>query len=311
VDRRLGGLALLALACLTLIVLPNIHGRPVSGSAIPTYVPPPPQVGQCVTSLKQVQFGTEQPDDTPIAYPTISYGSCDSAVMGEVMSVDPTGLSAAGLTIGTYQTASSSCELDEVNYVGSIGPFDLTNPNVPSIAWQAAVTIQSVSIGPSPLQRGAGQSWTACVGTTSDDAAYRGRIVNALTRGSLPAAFATCWGSLPASTQLQTDTPVESCAAPHAVEILGTTQITDPATTAAEVQRTCEGFAKRALRTTDPTRGGAVRIEAFSMDGASVMPLTSVQLTSGFLGCLAKVDPPHQLLGTLIGLGDHAAPITG
>ena len=310
-DRRLAGLALLAVACLTLVVFPNFRGRPIGGFAVAVDVPPPPQTGQCLTTLSTVPQDDGSQSDPRVVYPTATFGACVSGVLGEVMSVDPRGFPAVPPTISTYTAASAQCEFSEVNYVGSIGPFDLTNPNVPSLAWQASVTIQSVSIGPSSLQRRAGQMWTACIGTTADSARYSGRIADALTKGSLPPTYATCWGSKPASTALRTDSALASCAAPHSVEILGTTQVIDASTTVAQVQRSCVGFAARAMRTADPTRGGELTIQAYSMDGASVMPLSSAELTAGFLGCLATVDPPHQLVGTLIGLGDHAVPITG
>ena len=299
------------MACLSVLVIPNLSGRPVAGSATAIYVPAPPQAGQCVTQLSAVPQDDGGQNDPSVEYPIASYGPCGASVVGEVMSVEPKTLATPPVALSAYTRAGAECELAMVNYVGSIGPFDLTNPNTPSIAWQTTVTIQSVSVGPTDLQQRAGQTWTACIGTTSDDARYKGRIADALTRGTLPPTYALCWGSVPASTQQQNDTSVRPCAEPHTAEILGTTQITDPKTTAADVQRTCRGFAARAMRTADPTRGGALTIVAYSMDGTSVLPLTAVELTSGFLGCLAVVAAPHQLVGTVIGLGDRPAPVTG
>ncbi|SDP39347.1 hypothetical protein SAMN04515671_4025 [Nakamurella panacisegetis] len=308
-DRRLGGLVLLILACLSLLVVPNLRGRPLAGSATAVYLPPAPRVGQCVTALSPVPQGDSREIDPMVEYPDATYGPCRGYVVGEVMSVQAASLPAPRVPLSRYEEASSECELAEVNYVGSIGPFDLTDPNVPSIAWQAAVTIASIPVGPNRLQQGIGQTWTACVGATSDNTRYTGRIADALTRGVLPPTFATCWGAVPAATRLRSDSSVRPCAAPHTAEILATTQITDPLATDEDVQRTCRKFAARAMRTADPTGGGAITIAAYSMDGTSVMPLAEVELTAGYLGCLATVTPPRQLIGTLIGLGDHAVPI--
>jgi hypothetical protein len=313
VDRRWAGLVLLIVVALAAVTLPHLGGRRVGGSAVVTVVPGAPQVGSCVTALSpapSIQLD-DAPDQTSITYPYAVYGSCDGVVAGEVMSLSNANRSPVGTTVGSYLRAGAACQLDEVNYVGSIGPFDPVTIAKPGIAWQAAAFVDSVLVGPDSLQRAAGQTWTACIGATPDRVPYRGRIANALTTGVLPPTFAICWKALPVSTDPQVDDQLTSCTTPHPVEVLATTQIIDDTTTTAQVDASCLGFASRAMRTADPTRGGVVRISAYSVGADSVRPLTTPALMVGYIECIASVAAPQALVGTLIGLGDRPAPITG
>lgn len=312
VERRWAGLVVLIVVALAAVTLPNLGGRRIAGSAVPAVIPGPPSAGDCVKALSPLPpADRDVPDGSPIIYPSAVYGDCTGTVLGEVMSVDVSIHPLVDATSGGYNRADAACSLDQVNYVGSIGPFDPATIKTPGIAWQAAAFVDSEAVGPDPVQRAAGRWWTACVGMTPGRNGYRGRIVNALSTGVLPPDFALCWKSLAISTDQQVDDQVTPCATPHPIEVLATTQIIDPTATPTQVNRSCIGFASRAMRTADPTRGGTVVIAAYSMDGASVLPLTSRALLAGYVGCIAAVTPPHRLVGTLVGLGDRPAPTTG
>jgi len=312
VDRRLVGALLLAAVVLAALVIPAAVGRRLSGYPVAVVIPGPPTAGSCIRSispLPPVSYNTDV--DAHVSYPTVQTGSCDGPIVGEVMSVDSAPHRLREATVASYESDSSTCELSEVNYVGSIGPFDPSTITVPGIAWQARVTVRSLAIGPNDVQRAAGQSWTACVGTTFDGTTYRGRISGALTDGSLPSAFATCWRSLMSATEQQLSDQQVPCSRPHPVEVLAVTQITDATATIGQVASSCRGMAARALRTTDPTRGGQVDIEAYSMDGSSVLPLTSAAMFQGYLGCIAMIKAPKLLDDTLIGIGSRPLPLAG
>jgi hypothetical protein len=233
-----------------------------------------------------------------------------------VLDVDLTDHDLPATTIDDYQQASSLCELAEVRYVGSIGPFDPTTIATPGIGWKSKVTVESVSIAPTPLQRAAGQRWTACVGASpigldGTRRTYTGTLARALTDGRLPPNFGTCWRALVSSTEQQVTEAQVDCAQPHSVEILGDTQITDPTTTPAQIAASCRGMAARSMRTPDPTVGGRLQISAYSMDGSSVMPVDQRNMLAGFTGCVASVLAPLRLQGTVIGLGSRPLPLVG
>ncbi len=304
------GVLLLAMVALAALVGPGAVGHELIGSPVAAVIPPPPTVGGCVTAMAPMPQTDQSTDvDSRVQYPSAVYGGCAGPIVGEVMSVDLTPHALDRTTVASYQMAGSLCELSEVNYVGSIGPFDPATITTPGIAWQADVTVQSVAVGPTSLQRAGGQSWTACIGATPDRTPYRGRISGALAGGVLPPAFATCWKSLTSATDQQVGEQQVPCSAPHPIEVLALTQITDTTTTPAQVTKSCLGMASRALRTPDPTRGGMLKIAAYPIDGSSVLPLTAAAMFQNYLGCIASVTPPNRLNDTLIGIGDRPLPI--
>ncbi len=305
-------MALLLAVALGAVVLGGLVGHRLSGSPVPVNVPGPPAAGACLVSLSEVPSVVESSrDDDAARYPWGVYGSCDGDVTGEITSVDRNRHPLQATTVASYLQASSECELSEVTYVGSIGPYDPTTLTTPGIAWFADVTVRSIAIGPNRLQSAAGQSWTACAAIAGDAGSYRGRLARALADGVLPPEFATCWRALVSSTEQQVDEQRVSCRQPHPVEILATAQITDPRTSPAVIAQSCVRMASRALRTSDPTVGGRLRITAYSMDGSSVMPVNEVNMLAGFVGCVASVPAPLRLEGTVIGLGDRPLPLAG
>jgi hypothetical protein len=61
------------------------------------------------------------------------------------------------------------------------------------------------------------------------------------------------------------------------------------------------------MRTADPTVGGRLRITAYSMD----RPSSQTTYPLGFIQCVASVQPPLRLRGTVIGLGSKPLPLVG
>ncbi|MET3808192.1 hypothetical protein ABIB25_005221 [Nakamurella sp. UYEF19] len=308
-DRRRIGMLVLVVLALAAVVVPGIAGRAVPGRPVAAVVPPPPQTGDCLVGLTGLSHATYVDDtDTRIKYPWATYGACSGPIVGEVTSVDPTAHPLATATIGTYQSASSLCELAEVNYVGSVGPFDPATITTPGIGWQTVINIASLSIGPTPLQRAAGQSWTACIGATGDNTTYRGRIGGALDRGVLPPIFASCWAAFRAPERPQ------SCVIPHPLEIIATTEVFGVQQSVAQINKSCLGMAGRAMRTADPGKGGRLKIGVYVLEEPlydRLTPLTTAALRQGNyqLSCVASVAEPDQLVGTIIGLGDKPLPL--
>ena len=309
-DRRLVGVLVLTAVALAALVVPGAVGRHVNGAPVAAVIAGPPSVGDCVRAISPLPPTDQNTDvDAQVTYPSMEYGGCSGQAIGEVMSVDLSPHELRRATVASYELDSATCELSEVNYVGSIGPFDPATITTPGIAWQADVTVQSVSVGPSAMQIQAGRSWTACIGVTPDRRPYRGRLSGALTTGVLPPEFATCWRSLLSATEQQMAEQQVLCSAPHPVEVLAVTQITEATTTIAQVTKSCLGMASRTLRTADPTLGGRVEIAAYSLDGSSVAPLTAAALFQGYLGCIASMKPPKKLNDTLIGISSRPLPI--
>lgn len=311
-DRRLLGVVMLIVVALVAVALPNRAGHRIFGTPQVAHVPGAPAEGSCVVAVDPLPSLDEQSGgESPISYPSARYGACNGNIVGEVMSVDLTAHPLEKATINSYASARWDCDLAEVNYVGSIGPYDparLSTPNI--VGWDTNVVVQTTSVGPSAYQRAAGQSWTACIGGTGGTKAYRGRLQNALRTGTLPAIFGNCLTAPVHSTNDVAGTAQLSCEAPHSAEVLGTTQIY-AAKTPAEIQESCAKLALRALRSADATRGGRLMVTAYSSNGVSGSRAGSVGAAGSFLACVASVQPPARLSGTLIGLGNGRLPLTG
>jgi len=298
------GLLVMVLLAVTVVAVPNFYGRRIAGAPLATHVPPPPVAGDCLTSISSLPRTDENaPPNLPVGYPSARFVSCAGIVVGQVMSVDLSAHKLSTATSSSYHLASSTCELDQVNYVGSIGPFDPATITTPGIAWQAAASVRSLSIGPDAYQQAAGQSWTACVGTTASLGLYRGNIKDALTSGSLPPIFASCLRSIPVPGDNEVNAEVQ-CTLPHLAEVLASTQIIGASASAAQLQKSCVGMAARALRTPDPTLSGKIVIGVYSVPEPLSDALPTNGESSAYLECIATAPPPHHLLGTLIGLGN-------
>ena len=313
-NRQMLGLLVLS-AGIAILIASGANGSPIPGSPIAVQVARAPTAGTCVSSItpsRATALAPPSPDDQdvgdngPVTYPAAKVSSCGGAVVGEVMSVDQSRHDFARETVGSYQAANSSCEIEQVLYVGSIAPFDT---NEPGVIWLADVSMDSFVIGPDSEQRAVGQTWTACVVTTGDGALYRGRLKGALSAGTLPAQFATCWRSWKQTDASRADDRPVSCALAHSIELLALTQITDARVTPAQVQTSCLKMASRAMRVNDPTYAGRIDVRAYVQDGTSMRPETAH--SGDGIACVASLSKPKQLVGTLIGLGDKPLPTVG
>jgi hypothetical protein len=163
-------------------------------------------------------------------------------------------------------------------------------------------------IGPDPVQRANGQHWTACVVGSSDGSAYQGSLRNALTTGTLPAGFGSCWSSTVLSARGPTTDPGVPCDRPHPIELLGTTDLVDRVQTDV-VQDACDVFAGRVLRTADPTHDGQILLQVLGLDGRPVILAPSAEYLQGrFVACIATAQSGSNFTGSLIGLGDKPLP---
>ena len=167
------------------------------------------------------------------------------------------------------------------------------------------MAFQTTLVGPNSLQRDAGKHWSACIVGSDNAQPYLGRLHNALTTGVLPPQFGSCWPSVDLSGPEQS-----ACDAPHAVELLGSTSLGGKPVSATEIRRTCTIYASRALRNTDPTRHGAIRLETLDFDHTpAIVRPPNGPLHDTYVACIATAPNGRQFDGTLIGLGKRPLPL--
>ncbi len=307
-NQRWLGAAVVAVVLLAAIVAPNWSTHRVAGSPVAKVLAGPPASGDCVTSMNDPwrQFTEPAPDGAELMdYPSAIVGPCSGTVVGEVVSVNSVADPPIRIAANDYLSDYSTCALDAIGYTGSIPPVVQRSDGQQGILWLPRLNFRYTTVGPNRAQRAAGQQWTACVIGPDDGLPYAGRLQNVLTAGVLPAAFGTCLSS----TDLTQSTAI-SCARPHPVEILGSTVLGPLPVPGSELQRACVVFAGRAMRTADPTRSGAIRVQAVALDrlDAVILP-TDSPLRDMYVACIASAQDGVLFDNSLVGVADGPLPV--
>lgn len=303
VKSRSAGLAVMLATFLAVAILANVEGRRgVTGSAVPG----PPIIGACLLDQTDETggWGFGKPP-----YPALHVAPCSGPRWGEVVSVLPNALTSSTSVLTTDASGTQVTDnpvqhrCDDSKFV-YLGVGAVSRPQFGS--WFLR-TGDIAAVGPSAVQRAAGQSWVACIVTPRNGHSatrYTGSVRNILVNGALPVAFATCSqlalgpaGILPAR-----------CDQAHRVEIFGyaTTSLRD---TQAQLNASCLELVRSLMRNSDPTKKGLLRIRAFTTHidlstGATTEGLGS----NGDATCIVGSFDQHQLIGTLFGLGRNPIP---
>lgn len=276
----------------------GITGSPQAGP-----VPQPPTVGECLLE-RTGEFGGWG-FGGPL-YPALRLAPCTGDRWGEVVSVLPDALTSptsaittdGGGALVTEMPNQSLCDRERSTYLGADaalqGRWDLL------VGGMAAV-------GPSSLQRTAGQAWVACVIKPGDGHAatpmrYRGSVRNVLDNGVLPVAFATC----SATADVARIVP-ESCDRPHRVEVFGVVA-TVSGDTQVGLDASCLKLVRWLMRNSDPTKDGLLAVRAFTThidrSGAAVEGLGP----NSDATCIVEPTAHGNVLGSLFGLGLNPIP---
>ena len=305
-DRRLAGIVVLVVAITAVAVLPAIDGRRVAGAAVAMAFPPPPKVGDCVLPpFPSEAQSADWPPEIPVT--AIRFGSCEGAIVGEVVGLRDTDSSEAGNADRFRPRAP--CFRETAAFAGlERSGRSTTVPGAPSdgpVAWLPTVGFIGYLVVPSTQERNAGRSWAACLAVpTPDQPAYQGSLRDAFTIGMFPDQFGLCW----AEADLDVIPELVGCAEPHPAELLATGWIRNRSVVSrAEIDASCLDIAGRIMRADDPTRGGALIIvtDPVRRDGAS-SPDSPMSV-----GCFVTTAGTAPLAGTVIGLGDRPVPLGG
>jgi len=300
----------IVVACVLLaaVVAPNVAARRVAGSPVAAPIDEPPAPGTCVTAMADPWAADPAPGfavGKVIDFPTARFGPCAGTVIGEVAVVDSDTFPAKRIVDSDYQGAVQQCALDSIGYLGSIAPVVERAAGQQGIVWTPDLTFRYTPVGPTALQRAAGQRWSACVVGSAGVTPYLGRLHKVLDTGVLPPDFGSCWPSM----RLR-DAQQVPCDSPHVLEVLGSTNLGPAPVSGADVRDACAVYAGRALRTSDPTRQGALRLDILDFDmGASVSPAADADLRRSFVSCVVTAAGGRSFNGTLVGIGQRPLPL--
>lgn len=305
-DRRVAGIVLLVVALVAVMVVPLLSGRRTAGSPVAMSFPLPPQIGDCLMAPFPGAATAGVPPEIPVT--ATRFGPCTGVVGGQVVGFWPDRAAADAANVGVRTAWTGPCYRAAAEYAGldSTGrsvDFPGVVANGPAV-WKPTISFSPYLLVPGDEEKRAGRSWTACVAVPTDRADYAGTLRAAFSTGEMPAEFGSCW----AGTDLDDVPNTEQCTRPHTAELVATGWIRNRVEApTAVIDQLCTDITGRILRTTDPTRGGELRLVVDRFTSGMV----SRQDSALVIGCFLTSSGGQKLSGTLIGLGDRPVPLAG
>jgi len=299
-DRRVWGTTLVTLVLVAALVVPNMAGRRIVGSATPVPVPDPPKVGQCL--LSGADGGGSALEFDQVTVWSVGVGPCGANNYGEVVAV-ASDVHYFPSTVSNRMSHPEplACQPTARRYVGwqvaadelTIGESGGTGTQSARVLgpWRPVSTTSIALFGPNLRQYVAGQHWLACV-LMPRNAPYAGSVRGG-PAGEASSAFASCWNRGPVL-------PKQSipCSQPHDGETFGVARVQND--DQAALDRSCVELVGSASGMTDPSRGGAIIVDAQIAGSQS----NSVRQAS----CTISVSGDRRLTRSLTGVGDGPLP---
>jgi hypothetical protein len=290
VDRRIVGAVLLVGALVVVVVTAGLN-RSVAGVATAVPVRPAPQVGDCL--LGEVSSDTFRVLELDQRVPSPPLGPCTGPRTHEVVAVEPNSIAGGQISVGDRSALDTRCLAAAGAYLG----WDEQGPQQPG-DWYPIAAFSAVLVGPDARQRASGQRWAACLVHGSWPSAgaltWSGTAQGAWRRsGEAVAPFTACW-------DVPEGEPV-SCLSRHREELFAS-MATTVDTTERGLLESCRELVVAATGMADPTRDGALTVEATIHGG-------------GFGGdsyaqcAVAPSDPDRRLTSTLRNLGSGPLPL--
>lgn len=313
---RVAGIGVLAGAVLLLAVIAGRAPRTTPGVPVAAPVLPAPTVGQCLVDragsepLLADDQGVRSPHRDLRDCPVVDDGASSApVVVGEV----------AGILADHGGRPHDDCAAPVAHFLG--GPA----PAVEEV-WASAGGPTVVIVDPDRRQWADGQRWLACVvvppmwtgaapldptrglGPVLRESA-RGRWSDPTYRDRLGDCFDEYSGAVGRLLSLV------YCGSPHEIERIGLVSAGIDPRAAAMLRQSCSEWAAVRIASTDPTRGGQLRLEVdVTAPGGTSREVKDDEeaLPEGASAdCVVRPADPNMLLtATVVGLGDAPVPLT-
>lgn len=295
-DRRVGGVVLLAFALLAAFVVPRIlHPPGVAGGAAVEPGPPPPTVGECVAQSAAAWglSGNSEPVTTV---------SCSTPRAAEFALVEPPlPVATAADPTGPVEQFARRCWDAVTSRWGTVAG---------AAGWTPQLHLAVGVTGPDPRQAAAGQRWVACAVGPADGTIDRPLAAYSAGAGP-PAAFGLCTRWQPESDVAVT----VDCTQRHTVEQFGVRDLDrgstlDQQTLAAACAELAAGVTGRPGLTADAALSvdTAVYARYDSGDTSPVLAPLPADAAGGQVSCSVRVVDDRQLAGSLRQIGDGPLP---
>lgn len=302
--RRWAGVLTLAVVLLAAVVIPQVSGTRVAGTAHIAPAPAgPPAVGECLLQSVPSDIAAL---NQKLIYPAVATGQCRGHRYGEVVAVIasanrvPASLSDGG----TEDPNMSTCLNATTRYLGRPARLSLGG------GWETPSVTATLAAGPTLLQRSAGQNWIACIEYLNSEApghfhtnGYYGTTMHAFNTGLPPAEFATCLRTAASAEPAYAD-----CHQPHPAELFATAA-GSASTSRLLLTNTCTVLVSQYTRMPTVTNGQlTVEINVYDQSGTPV-PDSAATVAGYTATCIAVPTQGRQLTGPLMGLGDKPVPL--
>ena len=303
--RRAPGVLLVIAVIIAALLAPSIAGRRIAGIPTALLVPRAPEIGDCLAAtVRDIRSSDAVPladDAAPQLVP------CSSEHAGEIISVDrfadfPT------ITRGAaHYPDLSVCARASHEYLGVRSPTEVGDRSEMLGPWNPASMGSYGFLSPTPLQRRAGQSWLACVLSSSWGP------VSATTAGIYSGEgranpLAVCRPGI----SVLLDVSI-ACREPHRMEIFGWRVADESVGGKRPLDESCVALVSRATGMSDITAGGALQVATIVIhydahgnlrDGWGPGPHSERNRAA----CTVSPSDERKLAGSLTGLGVRPVP---
>ena len=291
-SRRVDGVLLLVAVLTGSLLLARVDGIRIAGTAVAVPGAGVPSAADCLTEVAGpfVAAASQSPPSpssvTTVGQSEVSFSDCADQHVGEVVAFRMTPTRASGSV--TDQSDSTWCRDVAQGY----GP-------APAAGWWKRVTTHRfVAI----LSASTEYSWAACAVVAPGGEQYPGSYVASLAGTSAPAPFGRC------RTGDRADRWV-SCALPHRVEEFGVAVHSGLSTRGAVAE--CQELVAEMTGMPDINAGGVLKIQVVGGRTPGTNDLGDADPTGvpEFGRCRLVAVGPHQLTGTVIGIGTGDLPL--
>ncbi len=307
VDRRALGAALLLTTLLVAIIVPQLREVRIAGRAEAAAVTTPPAIGACV--LGDPRHSSAGAGEIP----ALRYGGCGGPHYGEVVQVFADSSTFPRVLLDQIGAPdASTCDPAISSYLATdqvMPRNDRGDYRSVSFGTWRPLGIGSVGlIGPSSLQRAAGQRWIACVTEGNGSPAVVGTVRDAFAGGRVPNSYAVCADDLAPGSAI-------SCSGPHRVELFASTGLVYGLPTLAELNSSCNDFIRYLTGRKDLSAGGRLQVRVAPVyygliDAQNSGPFSSVQTQPAQAFCGVAATGSSTLTSTLFGVGDGPLPLS-
>jgi len=298
--ERLAGVLLLVAVVLGSVLFARIDGRRVAGVATAVPGATAPSVGDCVAGVAgpltvptRAAFPPSSLSVASVGETSVTYSDCSGEHVGEVVAYRLT-----PVTDGEPSKELDNAWCQDVG-AGYQSMMQWRFRGATSGLWQPSTNQRFVAI----LSASTEGSWGACAVLAPGLELYPGSFVESMSGQQAPPPFGLCRSGDHADRWV-------SCSSPHRVQEFGVA--VEAGMSSREAVAACGELIKAMSGMPDVNAGGLLKVQVVGGNteaGGGDFGDADLDPDSTFGRCRLIVVGPHQLTGTLLGIGANELPL--